>query len=119
MHTVTLNIDSIIWLCSAIAIVGGAIAWLLKGAKPVFRPFTKMKSEIKVLTDRKNACDLRFENDNRRLNEHKEILNELRNDNKEMLKSLMLLMKHAETGNCTGEVATGRKELEDYLIEKD
>lgn len=119
MHTVTLNIDSILWFCTALAAVGGAIAWILKGAKPVFRPFKKIKSDVVDLKNRKNACDLKFENDNRRLNEHKEILNELRNDNKEMLKSLMLLMKHAETGNCTGEVASGRKELEDYLIEKD
>ena len=28
-------------------------------------------------------------------------------------------LKHIETGNCTGEVATGRKELEDYLIDRE
>ena len=44
---------------------------------------------------------------------------EMKENDKMIMKSVILLLKHAETGNCTGEVAAGRKELEDYLIDKD
>ena len=44
---------------------------------------------------------------------------EMKENDKMITKSVILLLKHAETGNSTGEVAAVRKELEDYLIDKD
>lgn len=108
MHTVTIDIDLLLFWAGAIAIIATAIVWIKKGMGPVIRPFKK----IHELEERSHTCDLKFQNDNRRL----DIIEE--NDRMTM-KALMLLLKHAETGNCTGEVAAGRKELEDYLINKE
>lgn len=59
-----------------------------------------------------------LENDERRLDEHDEILKEIKEDQKMMLKSLHLLLTHAESGNNTGEVKKGKEELEQYIFKK-
>lgn len=109
---ITINVETLLWIAGAIGLIGGAIAYMKKGAEPILRPYREMKSNVKVLMDRKTSCDQKFENDQRQLAE-------MREDIKMMMKTQLLMMKHVETGNCTGEVAAGRKELEDYLIDKD
>ena len=69
-------------------------------------------------SDRVAGNAKKFANDEIRLNSHEEMLKELKADNKIIMESLALLMRHAETGNCTGEVAHGRQELEKYLINR-
>lgn len=112
MHEVTINLDMLLWGIGFMAAICGLIVYLKKGADPIIRPYKQMKSDVKMLVDRKHSCDQKFENDHQQLEE-------MRADVKMMMKSQLLIMKHVETGNCTGEVAAGRKELEDYLIDKD
>lgn len=112
MHEITINLDTLLWLATAIGTVCVAIVWIKKGLSPFLDPFKQIKSDIKTLKDRKSACDLKFEQDQHQLSE-------LREDMKMMMRSQMLTLKHIETGNCTGEVAEGRKALENYLINKE
>lgn len=97
--------------CIFIAAVGVAIGWLAKATKPMFKPFKELQKEVKDI----EACE---ENDRSRIDKHEEALVELTNDNRMILESIALLMKHAETGNNTGEISKKRQELEKYLINR-
>jgi hypothetical protein len=112
MHEVTVNLDTLLWIAAGIGTFGAAAVYLKKWLSPLFRPFKEMSEDVKELKERKLLCDQKFENDQRQLAEINEAI-------KIMMRSQMLIMKHVETGNCTGEVAAGRKELEDYLIDRD
>ena len=112
MHQIVIDIDKLIWMAAAIGTVATAVVWLYKGALPMFRPLKEIRAEVKELKSRKITCDQKFEHD-------AQILDELRSDVKELIKAQLLIMKHVETGNCTGEVAAGREHLQDYLIDKD
>lgn len=108
MHLITLDIDNLLFWAGAIGVICTAIVWIIKGMGPLLRPF----KEIRELKEHTHTCAMKFENDQQHLME-------MRENEKMIMKSLMLLLKHAETGNCTGEVGAGRKELENYLIDKD
>ena len=108
MHEITFTIENLIFWASALGVFCAAIVWLKKGVTPIVRPFKK----IHELEEHTHACEAKFQNDNKRLDELKE-------NDKMVMATLILLLKHAETGNCTGEMADGRKKLEDFLINKD
>lgn len=112
MHEVTINLDLLLWIAAGIGTVCAAIVWIKKGTAPLLDPIKQMKDDVRELKNRKTVCDQRFEHDQKQLAE-------LTEDIKMMMRSQMLIMKHVETGNCTGEVAAGRKELENYLIDRD
>ena len=112
MHEITVNLDTLLWVAAGIGTVGAAVVYLKRFAGPFFRPLRELRADVKALKERKVSCDKKFKND-------QEQFAEIRADMKMVMRSQMLILKHVETGNCTGEVATGRKELEDYLINKD
>ena len=112
MHEITINLDTLLWIAGVICAVGAAFVYLIKWAGPLIRPFKELRVDVRELKSRKLSCDQKFENDQREIKE-------MRADVKMMMRSQLLIMKHVETGNCTGEVAAGRKALEEYLIDKD
>ena len=112
MHEITVNLDVLLWIAAGIGTIGAAAVYLKKWLHPFLHPFKELSADVKELKDRKLTCDQKFENDQKQLAE----INE---DIKMMMRSQMLIMKHVETGNCTGEVAAGRKELENYLIDRE
>ena len=111
MHEITVNLDTLLWIAGFITAIGAGLVVLSRWASPITRPYKNMMSDVKELKQRKLSCDMKFEHDQAQLNELKE-------NDKMTMESLLLLLKHAETGNCTGEVAEGRKKLESYLINK-
>ena len=115
---ITINTDAIYAWCIFIAAVCVAAVWLWKIIKPMFKPFKDMQHELEEIEQRGHDHDERFQRGEDRMEKHDEMLKEIQEDNKIMMKSLALLLSHAETGNNTGEVARGRRELENYLINK-
>lgn len=115
---IIIDTNTVLAWCGFITAVGVAIGWLAKAARPMLKPFKEMQCEIKEIEQRSEACAKRFTTDEERLNTHEQMLKELTADNKMILESIALLMKHAETGNNTGEVSQGRQELEKYLINR-
>ena len=111
MPTFTIDMAVIVSVCTVIAAVGGAFVWVKKAMDSLLRPVKTMQVEIDSLREK---TDHNYE----RLNEHERVLEEVRTDNREMLKAVLLLLSHIETGNNTGEVAKGRKDLEHYLLER-
>ena len=108
MHDITISLDELLWIAGFIGAICTVIVYIKKGIGPIVRPF----KEIKELKQHAQSCEIKFANDDARLEE-------LCNDMKEVMRAQMLLMKHVETGNCTGEVASGRERLEHYLIDKE
>lgn len=115
---ITIDTNAILAWCGLIAAIGIAIGWLAKAAKPLLKPFQNVQNELDDIEQRSITCAKKFANDDERLNEHEKMLTEAKEDNKIIMESIVLLMRHAETGNCTGEVAQGRQALERYLINR-
>lgn len=115
---IVLNLDAVLAWCAVIAGLGAAGGYLLKAAKPLTSPFKKMQRELKELEDHSIHCDEKFANDQKQLSDLKEEVTSMKVDIKMMLEGQLLIMKHVETGNCTGEVADGRAKLERYLINR-
>lgn len=113
-----INTDGVLAWAAFITAVCVAAVWVWKCIKPIFKPFKDVQHELEVIEKRGHAHDERFQEGENRMQRHDEMLKEIQADNKIMMKSLALLMSHAETGNNTGEVAKGRRELENYLINK-
>lgn len=104
--------------CIFIAAVGVAIGWIAKAAKPMMKPFRQMQHELDDIEKRGHDHDARFKRGEARMEKHDKMLKEIKADNRIVMESLALLMRHAETGNNTGEVAQGRTNLENYLINR-
>lgn len=113
-----ISTDAIMGWSALIVAVGVAIGWIAKGIKPMLKPFKRMETRLTKVEKKSDTCAQFFANNKKRLDEHDELLAKLSNDNKIILESIALLMKHAETGNSTGEVSAGRDALEAYLIKR-
>lgn len=103
--------STILTISGIIVAIGGAAVYIAKAVGAAMKPTKELKKEMEQHSEY-------LKKDARRLDEHDEILKEIKDDQKRMMKAICLLLSHAETGNNTGEVAKGRKELEDYLISK-
>lgn len=94
--------ETILTISGVIVAVGGAAVYIAKAIGAAMKPTNELKKEMQKHTKY-------LENDERRLDEHDQILREIKEDQKMMLKSLHLLLTHAETGNNTGEVKKAKK----------
>ena len=103
--------ETILTISGVIVAVGGAAVYIAKAIGAAMKPTNELKKEMQKHTKY-------LENDERRLDEHDQILREIKKDQKMMLKSLHLLLTHAETGNNTGEAKKGKEELEQYIFKK-
>lgn len=115
---IVIDTNNILAWCTFIAAVCVAAVWLWKAIKPVFKPFNNMQNELEQIEKRGHEHDERFKRGENRMEKHDKILQEIQEDNKIIMESIALLMRHAETGNNTGEVAKGRADLETYLINR-
>ncbi|MBR6606179.1 MAG: hypothetical protein IKK92_10015 [Prevotella sp.] len=115
---IPINIGLILAAAGGVITIATAGAWILKGIKPIFRPFSKMKEELRAIEKHQTECANYFRKDKRQLEEHHEMLIELREDFAIIMEDIVLLMSHAETGNNTGEIAKGREKTTQYLIKK-
>lgn len=107
MYEITISLETLLFICSSIAVIGGALVWVKKGISP----FTEPLKRLDELEDHRTGCDSKFE-------EQALMNKEMSEDINMILKSILLLMKHAETGNCTGEVGKGRSTLEEYIVNR-
>lgn len=121
---ITINVEYVLWFFGAVAVIGVGLSWLKKACTPLRKPITKIETKIESIETDNKKHEQYFANDKMRLDKHDESMREMREDIQELksdikvlMKSTALLMKHTETGNCTGEVAEGRRQLEKHLIE--
>lgn len=117
---ITIDLDKFIWILTAIGLVGAAAVYIKKAASPLLKPLSDVKKRVTALEKTNDENEGKyaeyFTNDRRRLDDQEVRLKELSNDNKEMLQAILLLMKHAATGNCTGDINKGMEKLQNYII---
>ena len=117
-HELTLNLEVFLAVCGGLITVGGAAAVLHRWFKPLMKPLEKLDERIGALENRNKECSEFFDHDKKQLEKHEILLERQEEDMKMLMKSVALLLVHAETGNHTGEVREGRMELEEYLIDR-
>ena len=110
--------ETILAVCGLIVALGGAGVYVKKAADALKRPLDEVRDDIKDMKKDQVTNERYFKNDAGRLDEHDRILREIQEDQKRMMRAVVLLLSHAETGNNTGEIKKGRTELEEYLIER-
>lgn len=110
--------ETVLAACGLIIAVGGAGMYIKKVVDALRRPLDEVRNDIKDMKKDQTTNERYFKNDADRLDEHDRILREIQEDQKRMMRAVVLLLSHAETGNNTGEIKKGRTELEEYLIER-
>ena len=113
-----IDTNAVLAWCGLIAAIGVALGWMAKALKPMMKPFKAMQHELDEIEKRGHDHDERFQRGENRMEKHDKMLAQIQADNKVIMESIALLMRHAETGNNTGEVAQGRANLEKHLINR-
>lgn len=116
---ITFDVAVVLEVCAAIIAVGGAVVYVRKLIKPLFKPVEELAKRIEALEQNQKTCRQYFTNDKNRLDAHDTMMRRQVEDNKVILECIALIMKHEETGNNTGEIAEGRERLEKYLINRE
>lgn len=99
-NEIIITVKGLMWLCGAIALIGGAFAIIAK----VFAPFKKLKERVAAL-------EKRFEGDH-------EALGKVETGIEKICKCTLAITEHELTGNGDDKLRKAKDEMEDYLIQK-
>lgn len=99
-NNVVITVEGLLWLCGAIALIGGAIALIAK----FFAPFGDLKKRVAAL-------EQKFEGD------HEE-LKKVETGIEKICKCTLAITDHELTGNSVDKLREAKDEMQDYLISK-
>ncbi len=99
MNLSTLTIGEIGIALTLIISMGNSIEQIID---KVFAPAKKQKEKIAELEEKQKETE--------------KAIDQIREDNIQMLKTLKVMLKHMETGNNTGEMKRKSEELDEHLI---
>ena len=108
---IIINIELIYGVCIFIAALAVAIVYIKKGIGPLTKPY----KELRLKTVHYDKC---LDSDNIRIKKLEEMAEENKKDTKIIMRSLMVLLEHAETGNATGKCGTQKEALQNYITDK-
>lgn len=111
----TITPDLIIEVGAVVGALGVAYGKFTSIINKLKKPINDINEKIDEMKKTDEIGMARIDEHEARLNTHKEMLDKTMSDSKAIMSALLLLLSHAETGNNTGEIAKGRKELEEYL----
>ena len=106
-NEIIITLDGLLWFCSAIAVIGSAVAIIIK----CFAPFRALKKEVAAL--KKELEDLKNHQDD----DHKE-LKKVEIGIEKICKCTLAITEHELTGNGDEKLKKAKDEMEDYLIQK-
>lgn len=106
-----ITVELIMQICAIIAAVGAAVVWIGKLIARALQPITDMQARLN-----KHAEFL--ESDQDRLEKIEAELEGNSDSTKLILKSIVTMLAHLETGNSTNQMAKMRKDIENYLINR-
>ena len=107
----TITVGMIIEACGLIVAVGGALVYISRWLKRLTQPITDMQTTLE-----KHAEYL--ERDKERLDKLEKEIDGNKDATNLILKSIMTMLAHMETGNSTKQMAKMRKDIEEYLIDR-
>lgn len=98
-------------MCGSFATIAGAVAIIYKTYKWAKKPDSERDKLLKKHSEL-------LDNDNKRFKEYEERLKENEEQNRIMMKSILVIMKHLVDGNHTEELKKMASEAQDYLISR-
>ena len=107
----TITLGLILKACGVIVAIGGALAYIAKWLNKLTQPITDMQ-----ITLEKHAEYL--ERDKERLDKLEKEIDGNKDATNLILKSIMTMLAHMETGNSTKQMAKMRKDIEEYLVDR-
>lgn len=108
--TIELNLATVIYICSCIGIVGGAIKILVEAKKALQKPLDEVNKKL-------NQYDDFLSRDKERLDKVDEVLAELTQSINMLVRSNRTMLYHMEDGNHTGEIKKELAKLDAWLLE--
>ena len=108
--TIHLEVADVVFICSAIVALGGAIKVLLSVKKALTKPLDDINVKLELY-------DSYFANDKGHLEKIDGILEDLNESMYVLIKSQKTVLSHMRDGNHTGEIRKREEELDNFLIE--
>ncbi len=108
--TIELNLATVVYICSCIGIVGGAIKILIEAKKALQKPLDEVNERLQHYDE----C---LDRDKKRLDKVDGVLEELTQSINMLVKSNRTMLYHMEDGNHTGEIRKEIDELDAWLLE--
>lgn len=102
----------ILIICGIIGTVGAAINWIYKGLKACIKPLQDLQTVVNDLAQEHKHYDTCLHND-------KVQIDQIRDDNKIILRCFLQLLTHEIDGNHVDKMKELRDEVQKYIIEKD
>ena len=102
--TIELTLGNIASFCGAVIALAGLIKLLIEAKKAVSGPYEEMNKKLKKQDERIEALE-------------DEVMKQSE-DNRQMLTTLKLILKHMRTGNNTGEMQDAEDALDEYIINR-
>ena len=107
--TIELNVATIIYFCTCIITVAGAVKILLEAKKALQKPLDDVNEKLAHYDE----C---LDRDKKRLDDMDEVLVDLTGSINMLVKSNRTMLYHMEDGNHTGEIHKELKEIDDWLM---
>ena len=111
MGYVTIDMALMLEIAGSIGVFGAAAVYVVKAIKRVLKPMTDLKEKVE-----KHAQYL--DNDNKRLKKLEELIGDVTDAQKLLLKTHLAVLEHLETDNATGKLNQSRKDITDFLVDK-
>ncbi|MDD6096550.1 MAG: hypothetical protein PUC20_03515 [Firmicutes bacterium] len=107
----TITLAMVLKACAVIGAVGAAVVYIIKLLQAIVKPISDMQATLE-----KHAEYL--EKDKERLDKLEKEIDGNKDATNLILKSIMTMLAHMETGNSTKQMAKMRKDIEEYLIDR-
>lgn len=98
--------------CGIIGTLGAAINWIYKGLKTLIQPLESLKTVVDGLAQKNDHYDACLHND-------KQQIDQIREDNKIILRCFLQLLTHEIDGNHISKMKELRDEVQAYIIDKE
>ena len=109
--TIELSWATVIYFCTCIITVGGALKVLNEANKALKKPLEEVKQKL----DHYDHC---LDNDKKHLDKIDYALGDLTNSINMLVKSNRTILYHLEEGNHSGEIRDELRDIDNWLIQK-
>lgn len=101
----------ILTICGVITAVGAAVVYIAKLFKTINQPYKENKERL-------DKIDEHLDNDNKRINELYDMMKQITQAFNMSIKNDLVMLKHLESNNNTGEISKTISDLQEWLIDR-
>lgn len=101
----------ILTICGVITAIGAAVVYIAKLFKTINQPYKENKERL-------DKIDEHLDNDNKRINELYDMMKQITQAFNMSIKNDLVMLKHLESNNNTGEISKTISDLQEWLIDR-